>query len=98
MNKRTKWCLTGAIIIGLAGWGIWSQLPKENEELQLADKVQNTRSGRKALNVTAEVIKPRSLQKGILSMGGSASIYSGKNRCCVQDSGREGGCPNNFEW
>ncbi|MBQ4519532.1 MAG: efflux RND transporter periplasmic adaptor subunit [Bacteroidaceae bacterium] len=69
MNKRTKWCLTGAIIIGLAGWGIWSQLPKENEELQLADKVKNTQSGRRALNVTAEVIKPRSLTDEIVISG-----------------------------
>ena len=69
MNKRTKWCLTGAIIIGLAGWGIWSQLPKENEELQLADKVKNSQSGRRALNVTAEVIKPRSLTDEIVISG-----------------------------
>lgn len=69
MDKRTKWCLTGAIIIGLAGWGIWSQLPKENEELQLADKVKNTQSGRRALNVTAEVVKPRSLTDEIVISG-----------------------------
>ena len=49
MNKPTKWGLVGVIVIGLAGWGIWSQMPKENEELQLADKVKNTGGGRKAL-------------------------------------------------
>ena len=69
MNKPTKWGLVGVIVIGLAGWGIWSQIPKENEELQLADKVKKEGSGRKALNVTAEVIKPRSLTDEIVVTG-----------------------------
>lgn len=69
MNKRTKWGLTGIIIIGLIGWGVWSQLPKQNEELQLADKVKATGGGRKALNVTAEVISPRSLTDEIVVTG-----------------------------
>jgi len=68
MNKPTKWGLVGVIVIGLAGWGIWSQMPKENEELQLADKVK-TGGGRKALNVTAEVIKPRNLTDEIVVTG-----------------------------
>ncbi len=69
MNKPTKWGLVGVIVIGLAGWGIWSQMPKENEELQLADKVKNTGVGRRALNVMAEVIKPRSLTDEIVVTG-----------------------------
>ena len=69
MNKPTKWGLVGVIVIGLAGWGIWSQMPKENEELQLADKVKNTGGGRRALNVMAEVIKPRSLTDEIVVTG-----------------------------
>ena len=69
MNKPTKWGLVGVIVIGLAGWGIWSQIPKENEELQLADQVKKAGSGRKALNVTAEVIKPRSLTDEIVVTG-----------------------------
>lgn len=69
MNKPTKWGLVGVIIIGLAGWGIWSQMPKENEELQLADQVKSTKSGRKALNVTAEIIKPRALTDEIIISG-----------------------------
>lgn len=70
MNKPTKWGLIGVIVIGLASWGIWSQMPKENEELQLADKVRNTKGGgRKALNVAAEIIKPRSLTDEIIISG-----------------------------
>ena len=69
MNKPTKWGLVGVIVIGLAGWGIWSQIPKENEELQLPDQVKKAGSGRKALNVTAEVIKPRSLTDEIVVTG-----------------------------
>ena len=69
MNKLTKWCLVGFIIIGLAGWAIWSQMPKENKELQLADKVKTGGGGRKALNVAAEVIKPRELTDEIIISG-----------------------------
>jgi membrane fusion protein (multidrug efflux system) len=69
MNKPIKWGLVGVIVIGLAGWGIWSQMPKENEELQLADKMKKSGGGRKALNVTAEVIKPRTLTDEIIISG-----------------------------
>lgn len=69
MNKPTKWGLVGVIVIGLAGWGIWSQLPKNNEDLQLADKVKNTGKARRALNVTAEVVKPRALTDEIIISG-----------------------------
>ena len=69
MNKPTKWGLVGVIVIGLAGWGIWSQLPKKNEDLQLADKVKNTGKARRALNVTAEVVKPRALTDEIIISG-----------------------------
>ena len=69
MNKPTKWGLVGVIVIGLAGWGIWSQMPKENEELQLADKMKKTGNSRKVLNVTAEIIKPRTLTDEIIVTG-----------------------------
>lgn len=70
MNKPTKWSLVGIICIGLAGWGIWSQMPKENEELQLADQVNsNNKGGRKALNVVAEVVKPRLMTDEIVVTG-----------------------------
>lgn len=62
MNKKVKWGLITGIAIGLAGWGIYSQIPKENEELAAADKAaaQQPRS-KKILNVNAVVIKPETL-------------------------------------
>ena len=39
MNKRVKWGIIIVIGAGLIGGGIYSQLPKENEELAAADKV-----------------------------------------------------------
>lgn len=68
MNKLMRWGLVAVVAVGLAGWGIWSQMPKENEELQLADQVKG-KSGRKALNVTAEVIRLRSLTDEIVVSG-----------------------------
>ena len=44
------------------GGGIYSQLPKTNDELAAADKVKNTqKNGKKILNVNAKVIKPQLL-------------------------------------
>ena len=37
MNKKLKTGLIIAIGAGLAGWGIYSQMPKPNEELAEAD-------------------------------------------------------------
>ena len=46
MNKRVKWGIIIVIGAGLIGGGIYSQLPKENEELAAADKVMTSqRSG-----------------------------------------------------
>ena len=54
MNKRVKWGIIIVIGAGLIGGGIYSQLPKENEELAAADKVMTgQRSGKKILNVNA---------------------------------------------
>lgn len=63
MNKKTKWgiiILVGAAIIG---GGIYSQLPKKNDELAAADKVMggNRKKGKQILNVNAKVIKPQLL-------------------------------------
>ena len=68
MNKRVKWGIIIVIGAGLIGGGIYSQLPKENEELAAADKVMTgQRSGKKILNINAEIIKPQLLKKAASS-------------------------------
>ena len=58
MNKKTKWGIIILIGAGIIGGGIYSQLPKTNDELAAADKVKNTqKNGKKILNVNAKVIK-----------------------------------------
>ena len=60
MNKRVKWSIIIMIGAGLIGGGIYSQLPKENEELTAADKVMTGRhNGKKILNVNAKIIQNR---------------------------------------
>lgn len=62
MNKKLKWGLIGVIGLGLIGWGIYSQLPKTNEELAAADKVmKDKKGGKRVLNVNARVLKPQLL-------------------------------------
>ena len=62
MNKKTKWGIIILIGAGIIGGGIYSQLPKTNDELAAADKVKNTqKNGKKILNVNAKVIKPQLL-------------------------------------
>ena len=53
MNKKVKWGIIIFIGAGLIGWGIYSQLPKENKELAAADKVTPVRNG----IITAEEAK-----------------------------------------
>ena len=66
MNKKVKWGIIIFIGAGLIGWGIYSQLPKENKELAAADKVMSSnRNGKKALNVNAKIIKPQLLKDEI---------------------------------
>ena len=70
MNKRVKWGIIIVIGAGLIGGGIYSQLPKENEELAAADKVMTgQRSGKKILNVNAKIIKPQLLKDEIQISG-----------------------------
>lgn len=40
MNKKTKWGIIILIGAGIIGGGIYSQLPKTNDELAAADKVK----------------------------------------------------------
>ena len=42
MNKKTKWGIIILIGAGIIGGGIYSQLPKTNDELAAADKIKNT--------------------------------------------------------
>ena len=83
MNKRVKWGIIIVIGAGLIGGGIYSQLPKENEEVAAADKVMTgQRSGKKILNVNAKIIKPQLLKDEIQISGsllpdeeGNDSLY-----------------------
>lgn len=62
MNKKLKWGLIGVIGLGLIGWGIYSQLPKTNEELAAADKMmKNNNPNKRALKVNAKIVKPQLL-------------------------------------
>lgn len=49
MNKKVKWGIIISIGAGLIGGGIYSQLPKENEELAAADKVMTGKRGEKKI-------------------------------------------------
>ena len=50
MNKKVKWGIIIFIGAGLIGGGIYSQLPKTNEELAAADKVMTGKRGGKRKN------------------------------------------------
>ena len=59
MNKKTKWGIIILVGAGIIGGGIYSQLPKKNDELAAADKVMggNQKKGKQVLNVNAKVIR-----------------------------------------
>lgn len=70
MDKRIKWGIIVLIAVGLTGWGIYTQLPKENEELTAADQAMaGKKGGKKTLNVNARIIKPQLLTDEILISG-----------------------------
>lgn len=70
MNKKVKWGIIIVIGAALIGGGIYTQLPKENEELAAADKVmRGQRGGKKILNVNALIIKPELLKDEIQISG-----------------------------
>ena len=70
MNKKVKWGIITFIGVGLIGGGIYSQLPKTNEELAAADKVMTGKRGeKKILNVNAKIIKPQLLKDEIQISG-----------------------------
>ena len=70
MNKKLK---TGLIIVigaGLVGWGIYTQMPKPNEELAEADKIMTRQSPtKKILNVNAAIVRPQVLVDEIPIIG-----------------------------
>lgn len=47
MNKKTKWGIIILVGAGIIGGGIYSQLPKKNDELAAADKVMGGNQKRK---------------------------------------------------
>ena len=70
MNKKIKWGLVAFIGLGLIGWGIYSQHPKLNEELEAADNSPAQQaSNKKILNVNGKIIKPESMTDEITVIG-----------------------------
>ncbi len=70
MNKKLKWGLIAFIGIGLIGWGVYANLPKENKELTAADKMVGKQgNARKVLNVNARIVKPQLLTDDIQISG-----------------------------
>mgnify|MGYP000849554507 CR=1 FL=1 len=70
MNKKIKWGSLIILGVGLIGGAIYSQLPKENEELAAADKVVSGSRGKKnILNVNAKIIKPQLLTDEFTTTG-----------------------------
>ena len=71
MNKKTKWGIIILVGAGIIGGGIYSQLPKKNDELAAADKVMggNQKKGKQILNVNAKVIKPQLLTDEFTTTG-----------------------------
>ncbi len=68
MNKYIKWGMVGAILIAISTWGIYSQLPKSNDELKAADKVIAGPKSR-SLNVNAVIIKHQTISDNIYING-----------------------------
>ena len=69
MNKKLKWGLVALLLISLAAWGIYSGIPKENEELAAADNVSKGKTKKNILNVNAIVVKPQTLSDEIYING-----------------------------
>ena len=70
MDKRLKWGLVAVIACGLVGWGIYSQLPKVNVELEQAEK--DSAKGKEksnVLNVNGRIIRTEKLTDEIVVTG-----------------------------
>ena len=70
MDKRLKWGLVAVIACGLVGWGIYSQLPKVNEELEQAEETAAQGKGKtNVLNVNGKVVRTERLTDEIVVTG-----------------------------
>ena len=75
MDKRVKWGLIVLMSAGLIGWGIYSQLPKTNENLVAADQVMvGKKAGKRVLNVNALIIRSQLLTDEIQISGIDRSV------------------------
>ena len=68
MNKYLKWGIVAAITAGSCVYGYYQFAPHLNEELTTADKAK-AKGAKKVLNVTAKVIKPKTLTDEIITQG-----------------------------
>ena len=69
MNKKLKWGLVALILVSLSVWGVYSQLPKENEELAAADKAVKSAQNKNILNVNAIIASPQTISDEIFING-----------------------------
>ncbi len=69
MNKRIKWGLVALILISVAAFGVYSQLPDTNKELSAADKLTNNKPKKNILNVNAVIVEPKTLSDEIFING-----------------------------
>lgn len=69
MRKRVKWGIVAVIIAAAAGVGLYTQMPRQNEELAEADKVMAAPQTKTALNVNAVVLAPQMLSEEIPIIG-----------------------------
>lgn len=70
MNKRIKWGIIWFIGLGLAGLGVHTFTPRENEELSEAETQKPTQEKKKKpLNVNAQVIRPHLITDQIFVSG-----------------------------
>lgn len=68
MNKWIKWGIIVAIIAGLTGLGIYSFTPRENTELNEADRKMPAEK-KQILNVNAQVVRPHVLTDKLFVSG-----------------------------